>query len=57
MLCASVAHRSACHRRLIPGDGGVLFEYEPTVVPVRFQGFHDLGDPWVALAERHEQPA
>ena len=39
---ASVAHRSAGHRRLISGDGGVLLEHEPTVVLVPLQGIHDL---------------
>ena len=54
---ANVEDRSASHRRLLPGDGGVLLEHEPALVPRRLQLLEDFVDSGVATAQRAEQPS
>ena len=41
--------RPATHRRLLPGDGGVLLEHEPALVPAVVEQADDLLDPRVSL--------
>jgi hypothetical protein len=52
----NIGDRTASHRRLLPGDGGVLLEHEPALVPERVQQVHDFVDAGVAPSEWAEQP-
>src|SRR5687767_16037843 len=53
----NIDHRTPTLRRLLPGEGRVLFEHEPAVVPVAVELLDHLLDRGVAVAERAEQPA